>query len=61
MEGHRLAQTVAYEDRSNENPDPITFAFEHQADLVIELQLEKAGVRLAYLWDAKLMLNAARQ
>ena len=32
-----------------------------QADPVIELQLEKAGVRLAYLLDANLMLGAAGQ
>jgi HAMP domain-containing protein len=28
MEGHRLAQTVAYGDLSNENPAPITAAHE---------------------------------
>lgn len=49
MEGHRLAQTVAYGSLSNENPAPITPAFERQADAVIEVQLEKAGVRLAHL------------
>jgi hypothetical protein len=59
MEGHRLAQRVAYGDLSNENPAPITAAYERQADPVIELQLEKAGVRLAYLLDANLMPNAA--
>ena len=48
MEGRRLAQTVAYGDLSNENPAPITPAYEQKADPVIELQLEKAGVRLAY-------------
>jgi hypothetical protein len=42
-----LGQTVPYGDLSNENPAPITPAHEHQADAVIELQLEKAGVRLA--------------
>ena len=47
-------QTVAYGDLSNENPAPITPAYERQADAVIELQLEKAGVRLAYLLDANL-------
>lgn len=46
MEGHRLAQTVAYGDLRNENPAPITPAYEQQADQVIELQLDKAGVRL---------------
>jgi hypothetical protein len=49
MEGHRLAQTFAYGDLSNENPAPITPAYERQAEPVIELQLEKAGVRLAHL------------
>jgi hypothetical protein len=55
MEGHRLAQAVAYGDLSNGNPAPITAAQERQADPVIELQLEKAGVRLAYLLDTDLM------
>ena len=61
MQGHRLAQTVAYGDLSNENPAPITPAYERQADLVVELQLEKAGVRLAYLLDANLMPKPATQ
>ncbi len=61
MEGHRLAQTVAYGDLGNENPAPINPAYEREADPVIELQLEKAGVRLAYLLDANLMLGAAGQ
>jgi len=61
MEGHRLAQTVAYGDLSNDNPSPITPEYERQAEPVIELQLEKAGVRLAYLLDANLMLNADGQ
>ena len=54
LEGHQLAQKVAYGDLGNENPGPITPAYEWQADPVIELQLEKAGVRLAYLLDAVL-------
>jgi hypothetical protein len=54
MEGHRLAQTVAYGDLSSENPAPITPAYEQQADPVIELQLEKAGIRLAYLLNVNL-------
>jgi hypothetical protein len=58
-EGHRLARTVAYGHLRNENPAPITPAYERQADPVIELQLEKAGVRLAYLLDAYLILNSA--
>jgi len=49
MEGHRLAQTIAYRNLTNENPDPITPEYERQAEPVIELQLEKAGVRLAHL------------
>ena len=61
MEAHRLAQTVAYGDLSNENPAAINAAYERQAVPVIELQLEKAGVRLAYLLDANLILNAASQ
>ena len=61
MEGHRLAQTVAYGDLSNENPALITPAYERQADNVIELQLEKAGVRLAYLLDGYLMAAANGQ
>jgi hypothetical protein len=54
MEGHRLAQTVAYGDLDSQNPAPITSAYEQQADPVIELQLEKAGVRLAYVLNAAL-------
>jgi hypothetical protein len=49
MEGHRLAQTVAYGDLSNDNPSPITPEYERQAEPVIELRLEKAVVRLAHL------------
>jgi hypothetical protein len=59
MEGHRLAQTVAYRNLSNEDPATITPAYEHQADAAVELQLEKAGVRLAYLLDANLVPNPA--
>jgi hypothetical protein len=61
MEGHRVAQTVTYGDLSNENPAPITGEYERQADAVIELELEKARVRLAYLLDANLIPNAAGQ
>ena len=52
--GDRLAQTVAYGDLGSENTAPITAAYEHEADQVIELQLEKAGVRLAYFLNATL-------
>jgi hypothetical protein len=54
LEGHRLAQTVAYGDSGSENPAPITPAHEQQADPVIEVLLEKAGVRLAYLLNPAL-------
>jgi len=50
IEGHRLAQTVAYGDLGSQNPTPITPTYEP----VIELQLQKAGVRLAYLLNAAL-------
>jgi hypothetical protein len=36
LEGHRLAQSVAYSDLGNGNPAPITAACEQQADPVIE-------------------------
>jgi len=54
MEDHRLAQTVAYGDLGSENSAPNTAAYERHAEPVIELQLEKAGVRLAYLLDTAL-------
>jgi hypothetical protein len=61
LEGHRLAQSVVYEALGNGDPVRITPEYEHQADRVIEIQLEKAGVRLAYLLDADLVLDAAEQ
>jgi hypothetical protein len=54
MEGRRLAQTVAYRDLGSENPAPITDAYERHAEPAVELQLEKSGVRLAYLLDRAL-------
>ena len=51
MEGHRLAQTVAYGDLGSGNPAPSTDAYERRVEPAIELQLEKSGVRLAYLLD----------
>lgn len=51
LEGHRLAQSVAYEDLPNTNPASISPAYERQADPAIELQLEKAEVRLAHVLD----------
>ena len=61
MEGHRLAQSVAYGDLGAENPAVIGAAYERQADPVIEIQLERAGVRLAYLLNVNLTLNATGQ
>jgi hypothetical protein len=49
LEGHRLAQTVAYGGLANEDPAPITPGYAQQADPVVELQSERAGVRLAHL------------
>jgi hypothetical protein len=61
IDGHRLAQTVAYGDLGSENPAPITPSYEQQATLAIELQLEKAGIRLAYLLNTNLMPGATGQ
>jgi hypothetical protein len=49
-----LAETVAYGDLGSGNPAPIRDAYERHREPVIELQLEKAGVRLACLLDAAL-------
>jgi hypothetical protein len=54
LEGHRLAQSVAYGDLGSGDNAAITSAYEQQADPVIETQLEKAGVRLACLLDESL-------
>ena len=51
MEGHQLAQKVDYGDLGSEDPAPISAAYERSADPVVETQLEKAGVRLAYVLD----------
>jgi hypothetical protein len=54
LEGHKLAQSVAYRGLGTENPAPMTAGCEKQADPVIETQLEKAGVRLAYVLNSAL-------
>jgi S1/P1 Nuclease len=54
LEGHALAQSVAYGDLGSGNPAVISAAYERQADPVVEIQLEKAGVRLAYLLNMAL-------
>jgi hypothetical protein len=50
LQGHLLAQTVAYGNLGPENPAQITAAYEQQANPVIELQLEKAGVTWHTTW-----------
>ena len=50
--GAPAGSTVAYGDLGSDSPAPITSACEDQADPVIEPELEKAGVRLAYLLSA---------
>ncbi len=54
LQGHRLAQTVCYKGLGSGRPPTITSAYEHKAYPVIEIQLEKGGVRLAYLLDEAL-------
>jgi hypothetical protein len=60
LEGHRLAQTVAYGGLEHDDPSRITRAYEQQADAVIELQFEKAGARLAYLLNGALKRRGPR-
>lgn len=54
LEGHRLAQSVAYGDLGTGDPAVIGPEYEQQADPVIATQLKKAGVRLAYLLNVAL-------
>jgi hypothetical protein len=54
LKGTGWPQTVAYGDLGSQNPAVIGPDYERQADPVIEAQLEKAGVRLAYLLNAAL-------
>jgi hypothetical protein len=54
LEAHRLAQTAAYQGLGSANPAVITPEYEHQADQVIETQLARAGVRLAFLLNKAL-------
>ena len=51
---HTLAVAVTYGDLGSQNPARITATYQRQAEPVIELQLEKAGVRLACLLNAAL-------
>jgi hypothetical protein len=54
LQSHWLARTVAYGDLGNERPPIIGRRYEKEVDPVVELQLERAGVRLAYLLDQRL-------
>jgi hypothetical protein len=54
MEGHALAQTAVYRNSETGSPASITASYEKQAEAVIEIQLEKAGVRLAHLLNEAL-------
>jgi hypothetical protein len=51
LQSHRLARTVAYRDLGDERPPIIGRRYDREVDPVVELQLERAGVRLAYLLD----------
>jgi hypothetical protein len=55
LEAHRLAQRVAYRGLGGSNPAVIRGPYEHNAEAAIELQLAKAGVRLAYLLNVHLL------
>jgi nuclease S1 len=61
LEGHTLAQTVAYGLLGSENPALIGPDYERQADPVIELQLEKAEARLARAGNAERLAELSRQ
>jgi hypothetical protein len=54
LQSHRLARTVAYRDLGDERPPIIGPRYEREVDPVVELQLERAGVRLAYLLNLRL-------
>jgi hypothetical protein len=54
LQSHRLARTVAYGDLGDRRPPIIGQRYEREADPVVELQLERAGVRLAYVLDQRL-------
>jgi hypothetical protein len=54
MQSHRLAQTVAYQDLGDERPPHTGRRYKREVDPVVELQLERAGVRLAYVLDQRL-------
>lgn len=53
-EAHQIARVVAYGELGSGNPTSITPDSERQADPVLELQLERACVRLAWLLNGAL-------
>lgn len=48
-EAHQIARAVSHGNLGDGSPALITPAYEQHADHVLELQLERAGVRLAWL------------
>ena len=64
MEGHRLAQTVAYGDLDGQNPALITASYERQADPVILGSTGKgrreAGLPLEHSLEVKYLANVRR-
>jgi hypothetical protein len=53
-EAHGIARAVAYGQLAKGDPAPITEDYRGQAEAAIELQLERAGVRLAWVLDRAL-------
>lgn len=54
LQSHRLAQLVAYGDLGSQHPPVIGPTYEREADPVVEVQLKRAGVRLAYVLNQRL-------
>ncbi len=55
LQSHRLARSVAYRDLGDERPPVLGQRYEREVEPVVELQLERGGVRLAYLLDQRLL------
>lgn len=53
-EGHLLATGGAYAGLKGEIPAPITTPYEERAQIVVWIQLQKAGVRLAWVLNEAL-------
>jgi hypothetical protein len=58
LEAHRLARSSAYQGLGSATPAVISSEYERQADQVIETQLAKAGVRMAFLLNQALHRSA---